>query len=228
MGADCWRGRNGEGNHSWMSRGFALKSRIMLGREGLLLVSHAATAAVRALSITSGSMNRGGSGAGAAAGWAPGWEGGELVLVLLLLLLLLGVGLTLGLLLARVRQMRLLGWRGDGRCIQELEDGSPAGWCIIKECKNRKSGKERLEVIVVRYLSGVHQTHTKLLITNGFYSVMPRQPMMVMRWERVIKVAMSDTYTALTWCPTPPPHLVVTDKMSHATSSFSSRRGTPC
>ena len=216
------------GIHSQMSRGFALKSGMMLGREGLLPVSRAATAAAHALSIVSGSTNRGGSGAGAATGWAPGWEGGELVLVLLLLLLLLGVGLTLGLLLAGVRWMRLLGRRGDGRCIQELEDGSPAGWCIIKECKNRKLGKERLEAIVVRYSSGVHQTHTKLLITNGFYSVMPHQLMMVMRRERVIKVAMLDTYTALTWCPTPPPHLVVTDKMSRATSSFSSRRGTPC
>ena len=105
MGAGRWRGRNGEGNHSRMSRGFALKSGMMLGREGLLPVSRAATAAVRALLIMSGSTNRGGSGAGAAAGWAPGWEGGELVLVLLLLLLLLGVGLTLGLLLASVRRM---------------------------------------------------------------------------------------------------------------------------
>ena len=98
----------------------------MLGREGLLPVSCAATVAVRALSIVSGSTNRGGSGAGAAASWAPGWEGGELVLVLLLLLLLLGVGLTLGLLLAGVRRMQLLGQRGDGRRIRELEDGSPA------------------------------------------------------------------------------------------------------
>lgn len=103
VGADHWRGRNGEGNHSQMSSGFALKSGMMLGREGLLLVSHAATVAARALSIASRSMNRGGSGAGAATGWAPGWEGRELVLVLLLLLLLLGVGLTLGLLLANVR-----------------------------------------------------------------------------------------------------------------------------
>ena len=179
MGVDCWRGRNEEGNHSQMSRGFALKSGMMLGREGLLPVSRAATAAACAPSIMSGSTNRGGSGAGAATGWAPGWEGGELVLVLLLL----GVGLTLGLLLAGMRQMRLLGRRGDGRCTQELEDGSPAGWCIIKECKNRKLGKERLEAIVVRYSSGVHQTHTKLLITNRFYSVMPHQPMMVMTQE---------------------------------------------
>ena len=91
-----------------------------------------------------------------------------------------------------------MGWRGDGRRIQELEDSSPAGWCIIKECKNQKSGKERLEAIVVRYSSGVHQTHTKLLITNRFYSVMPCQPMMVTRQERVIKVVILDTYTVLT------------------------------
>ena len=45
---------------------------------------------------------------------------------------------------------------------------------------------------------------------------MPHQPMMVTSPERVLKVAVLNTYTVLTWCPMPPPHLVVTDMVSHA------------
>ena len=33
--------------------------------------------------------------------------------------------------------------------------------------------------------------------------MMPCQPMTMMGPERVLRVAMSDTYTALTWCSTP-------------------------
>ena len=57
--------------------------------------------------------------------------------------------------------------------------------------------------------------------------MMPCQPMMVMGPERVLRVAMSDTYTALTWCSTPTTKWGVAWDIILVTTKWEGRYGTP-